>query len=563
MRRLITRGLVAASGLAVIVAAGAAAGPRFYDDDPIAREPESRSAAGAKPLDISLFFEYCVQPVRDGQTPAVQPSRRQHQHDRRSAGLELVHQPHRRGADRPRTAGARPQLGSAVPRRRSGSCCARRIAGTNPGFTARDANGRTWFLQFDIPEFPEGGTGAVEIATKLFWALGYNQVQTFITTFDPGSGRDRSEGHGQAARLARGHRSRATISTRVLERAARNADGTYRVSAGRLDSGNDSRAVPIRGHALRRPERPRAARAAPRAARAACLRCVDEPGRLEGRQHARRARRRERPDGREALSAGCGLDIRHGEQSPRMGHGVGALLRSGAEPPPSLSRSASRSARGRRCPTSPYPSIGLFEGDRFDPDAWKPQTPVTPFIDMRADDAFWAARTGHGLHRRTDSRGGTHRAVLAIRRRNATSRTSSSSAATPSAALYLTAVNPIVNPRLDAAGRLTFANAAVDAGFAAAADGVPRRVVAFRQRHRPDKPHRRNPQHDDHHVRARDVPAATGSFVEIDIAAESADHPAWQQPVRTYFRRDGGRLEAGRARTPAGDSCQRPERAVR
>jgi len=29
MRRLITRGLVAAGGLAVIVAAGAAAGPRF------------------------------------------------------------------------------------------------------------------------------------------------------------------------------------------------------------------------------------------------------------------------------------------------------------------------------------------------------------------------------------------------------------------------------------------------------------------------------------------------------------------------------------------------------
>ena len=31
---------------------------RFYDDDPIAREPESRSAAGAKPLGIELFFEY-------------------------------------------------------------------------------------------------------------------------------------------------------------------------------------------------------------------------------------------------------------------------------------------------------------------------------------------------------------------------------------------------------------------------------------------------------------------------------------------------------------------------
>src|SRR5207248_8844038 len=58
-------------------------------------------------------------------------------------------------------------------------------AGANPGFTARDANGQTWFLQFDQLARPEGSTGAVEIATKLFWALGYNQVETFITAFDP------------------------------------------------------------------------------------------------------------------------------------------------------------------------------------------------------------------------------------------------------------------------------------------------------------------------------------------------------------------------------------------
>ena len=26
----------------------------------------------------------------------------------------------------------------------------------------------------------------------------------------------------------------------------------------------------------------------------------------------------------------------------------------------------------------------------------------------------------------------------------------------------------------------------------------------------------------------------------VDIAAESAEHPSWKQPVRAYFRRDGG-----------------------
>jgi hypothetical protein len=82
-------------------------------------------------------------------------------------------------------------------------------AGTNPGFTAQDANGRTWFLQFDIPEFPEAGTGAVEIATKLFWALGYNQVRRSSPLSIPlvrrSIRRPRSSG-----RLAPGRRSQGT-----------------------------------------------------------------------------------------------------------------------------------------------------------------------------------------------------------------------------------------------------------------------------------------------------------------------------------------------------------------
>src|SRR4029079_3013220 len=60
-----------------------------------------------------------------------------------------------------------------------------KTSGAHPGFTARDAKGETWFLEFDPPFFPEGATGAVEVATKIFWALGYNQVESYLTTFDP------------------------------------------------------------------------------------------------------------------------------------------------------------------------------------------------------------------------------------------------------------------------------------------------------------------------------------------------------------------------------------------
>jgi hypothetical protein len=35
------------------------------------------------------------------------------------------------------------------------------------------------------------------------------------------------------------------------------------------------------------------------------------------------------------------------------------------------------------------------------------------------------------------------------------------------------------------------------------------------------------------------VPSASGSFVAVDISADSEGHPAWRRPIRTYFRRGG------------------------
>jgi len=49
--------IVVVAGL-VTAATVFTAGPKFYDDDPIARMPERKSAANAKPLGIELFFEY-------------------------------------------------------------------------------------------------------------------------------------------------------------------------------------------------------------------------------------------------------------------------------------------------------------------------------------------------------------------------------------------------------------------------------------------------------------------------------------------------------------------------
>jgi hypothetical protein len=40
----------------------------------------------------------------------------------------------------------------------------------------------------------------------------------------------------------------------------------------------------------------------------------------------------------------------------------------------------------------PHPAIGRFEAATFDPRSWKPRLPVAALLELREDDAFWAAR---------------------------------------------------------------------------------------------------------------------------------------------------------------------------
>jgi hypothetical protein len=108
-----------------------------------------------------------------------------------------------------------------------------KTSGVHPGFTARDAKGETWFLEFDPPEFPEGATGAVAVATKIFWALGYNQVESFLTSFDM-----KNVAIDPKATIKRPNGKRSPFTPddidAILEHVARNKDGTYRIVAGRL-----------------------------------------------------------------------------------------------------------------------------------------------------------------------------------------------------------------------------------------------------------------------------------------------------------------------------------------
>ena len=168
------------------------------------------------------------------------------------------------------------------PIRRAGCSSGRRPSGVHPGFTARDAKGETWFLEFDPPALPgRRDRRGRRSRRRSSGRSATTRSRRFLTTFDPKRVEIRPEGDDAAS-----VRRADAVHAGRHERDPR----TGRADAGRdlsrrrrpPDSREDPRQLPVRRHASRRSERPRAARAPPRAARAPRLRCVDEPHRSQG-----------------------------------------------------------------------------------------------------------------------------------------------------------------------------------------------------------------------------------------------------------------------------------------
>jgi hypothetical protein len=184
-----------------------------------------------------------------------------------------------------------------------------------------------------------------------------------------------------------------------------------------------------------------------------------------------------------------------------------------------------------------YPSIGKFEGDRFDPKEWRPQTPTTAYLELRDDDAFWAARRiaaftdemiRAAVHtgQYSDPAAEKYLADVLIKRRDKVVST------------YLTAVNPIVSPRLDA-GRLTFENAAFAARVANGAPTYRASWLRFDNTTGETQPLGQAQSTTTSIDASGNLPTAPGSFVAVDISAEIDAYASWRRPVRTYFRRTG------------------------
>ena len=120
--------------------------------------------------------------------------------------------------------------------------------GVTPGFTIKDAKGRTYQIKFDTPDNFELATGADVMGSKFFYALGYNTPENYIVTFTP---QQLQVGEKTMFTDYRGveRPMRQSDVTSVLARLPKDDEGRYRAVASLFLSGKPL--GPFRYHGIR------------------------------------------------------------------------------------------------------------------------------------------------------------------------------------------------------------------------------------------------------------------------------------------------------------------------
>jgi hypothetical protein len=411
-------------------------------------------------------------------------------------------------------------------------------AGVAPGFTVRDEKGEVWFLSLDGRDNPIAPTASIAVATRLFWALGYNQIENHLTTFR----RENLTISDTATIRAHGNRRRLTWGdiNEVLSMSAKNADGSYRAIAGRGVPGRTLGGFRFFG------TRP------------------DDPNDIVPHEHRRELRALQVFGGWTNLvdmKAGNTLDtlitengrgiVRHYLQDVGSTFGTGALApRDGDEGHEYLYEGGPLAARlftfglyVRPWQTLDYeehPEIGKFEGDGFDPEKWRPRTPVAALRHARADDTFWAAlrvmaftddqiRAAVKTGGYSDPAAEKLLAETLMKRRDKIGR------------VYFSRINPLVRFELSDSGMLAFENPSVRAGFGSAPkQGYEATWYRFNNATGEAQQIGSATTSQDERLRAPgDLPSGGNTYIKVSVRAVDAPYAPWTKPVDVYFRRAG------------------------
>jgi hypothetical protein len=526
--------------LALLVAAALTlwgASTKFYSDDPILRDPETRDASGAKPVDIDLTWDLAYNLfAHPGDATANVRAQNINTIDEVPDSNWFTN----RILARPvsiEEAVKGPIVGDG-PAPPPWTIIRPKEAGAAPGFLMKDSNGTDWFVSFDAKDQPEAATSSIIVANKIFWTLGYWQVENHLITIRPG---DLKIAESARMKLTNGKNRpmRQSDLDNVLRR-SEITNGAYRAVAGRQLPGTVLGGFKYVG------TRP------------------DDPNDIVPHEHRRELRALKVFGAWTNLvdmKAGNTLDtivqeggksvVRHYLQDVGSTFGTGALLPREYdegweylfEGPPLKKRLYTFGFYLRPWQTADYkeyPSIGRFEAEAFDPTVWKPRVPTAAFTHALPDDDFWAARRVMAFSdemiraivktgRFSDAAAEKHLADMLIARRDKIGKA------------FLPAVNPLVGFAFDGSGTLTFINAATAAGADPSPGGYSANWAIFDNLSGLTVPYGAPTTAERERIQAPPgLPQAEGMFIRVRVAAVRPTKVSWANPVNVYFRRVSG-----------------------
>ncbi|MGE3190108.1 MAG: hypothetical protein AB7N90_10545, partial [Vicinamibacterales bacterium] len=467
-----------AAALLVLGLPSRAAAPVFFDDDPIWTEPVSQDASAVTRYEPDLVYQTLEGLVGALDVPES-PGRARNINtvDEVPDGPFYVNRAGRLPLTPARVAQAANTSDGPAPG--PWTVVSAKSDGITPGFTIRDRANTLWFIKFDPPGWRGMATGSEVVAAKLFWAVGYHTVEYHIGRLVPSN---LVIGPGATVTPA-GEAERVMVPAdvdRLLSRADRDDDGSFRVILSRAAPGRPVGRIRFSGTRADDPNDivPHEDRRELRGYRvfAAWLNHVDAKGinslaalvTEDGRSFVRRY----------LLDFGSALGS--AAIGPREGwEGSEALVEDPGEIGRRILSFGFRIPAWRTEDWYVSPAVGRLprSHDGWDPGAWQPHIMNAAFNSMRADDAFWAASKLAAVSDEmvaaavAEGRFGDAGAEAVLSRFIRERRDRILRA-------YLPAVNPIVDPALDAGG-LRFANAAVAAGVAPAPGGYHARWSRF------------------------------------------------------------------------------------
>ncbi len=262
--------------------------------------------------------------------------------------------------------------------------------GISPGFTMEDSKGRRYNVKFDPLTNPEMATAADVIVSKFFYALGYNVPENYLFTFSRHQLAVASDATTTNA-LGVKRPMRERDITELLLKTPRNADGRYRAVASFYIKGKN--VGEFRYYGTRQ----------------------DDPNDIVPHEHRRDLR------GLGVFCAWLGHDdsrainnsdflveengihfIKHylidfgstlgsasiGPNSPRSGQ----YLYDNKDSAREFFSLGVYVPKWSRAHYPKLPAVGRFEAETFDPETWVPEYRNPAFVNRLPDDAFWAAK---------------------------------------------------------------------------------------------------------------------------------------------------------------------------